>query len=118
MIKKLIWGWIICLLAAGPIWAQNAVVEFEGYYWVTNLSAEAKLTKDGRGTDVNLKSDLGIADQNFPFGRLTVFLNPAHRLTFNYTPISYNINTNIKYQKNRGIWRGNLYDQQPGDFRL
>jgi hypothetical protein len=96
MPKKLIWGWILCLLAAGPVLAQDAVVEFEGRYWFTNFSAEAKVTQDGRGTDVNLKSDLGLADKDLPYGRLSVFINPRHRLTLNYTPIGYNVDTNLK----------------------
>ncbi|MCJ7832774.1 MAG: hypothetical protein MUQ20_00115, partial [Deltaproteobacteria bacterium] len=96
MLKNLVWGWVLCLLAVSTVLAQDAVVEFEGRYWMTNFSAEAKVTQEGRGTDVNLKSDLGIADKNFPSGRFSVFISPTHRLTLNYTPISYNTDSNIK----------------------
>ncbi len=96
MLKNLVWGWILCLLTVSPVLAQDAVVEFEGRYWMTNLSAETKLTQDGIGTDIDLKSDLGIADKNFPSGRFVIFISPKHRLTIDYTPISYDIDSNIK----------------------
>jgi hypothetical protein len=96
MLKNLVWGWIICLLAASTVLAQGPVVEFEGRYWMTNLSAEAKVTEAGHGTDINLKSDLGLADKNFASGRLSFFVGQNHRLTFNYTPISYSTDSTIK----------------------
>ncbi len=96
MLKNLVWGWILCLLTVSPVLAQDAVVEFEGRYWMTNLSAETKLTQDGIGTDIDLKSDLGIVDKNFPSGRFVIFISPKHRLTIDYTPISYDIDSNIK----------------------
>jgi hypothetical protein len=96
MLKKLVWGWVLCLLAVSPVFAQDAVVEFEGRYWITNLSAEAKVTQEGKGTDINLKSDLDIADKNFLSGRFAFFISPNHRLTLNYTPISYSTDSNIK----------------------
>jgi hypothetical protein len=96
MLKKLVWGCILCLISASTSLAQAAVVEFEGRYWITNLSAEAKVTEAGNGTDIDLKRDLGIADQNFLSGRFSVNIGPNHRLTLNYTPIRYSINSNIK----------------------
>ena len=96
MLKNLVWGWVLCLLAVSTVLAQDAVVEFEGRYWMTNFSAEAKVTQAGQGSDINLKSDLGIADKNFPSGRFSFFISPTHRLTLNYTPISYNTDSTIK----------------------
>jgi hypothetical protein len=96
MPKKLVWGWIICLMAVSTVSAQDVVVEFEGRYWITNLSAETKVTGAGKGTDIDLKSDLGIADKNFPSGRINFFISPKHRLSLNYTPISFNTDSNLK----------------------
>ena len=66
MMKKIVWGLFLALIAANTGWAQNAVVEFEGRYWMTNLSTEVKVTREGQGTDINLKSDLDIADKSSP----------------------------------------------------
>jgi hypothetical protein len=96
MLKNMVWGLILGLLAASTVWAQDAVVEFEGRYWMTNLSAEAKVAQEGKGTDINLKSDVGLADKNFPSGRFNFFVSPNHRLTLSYTPISYKTDSNIK----------------------
>jgi hypothetical protein len=96
MLKKMVWGLLFGLVAANTVLAQNAVVEFEGRYWITNLSTEVKVTREGKGTDINFKSDLDLADKNFPSGRFSLFINPNHRLTFSYTPISYNSDSNLK----------------------
>ncbi len=96
MLKNLVLGLVLCLLAVGTVSAQDPVVEFEGRYWMTNLSAEGKVTQGGKGTDINLKSDLEIGDKNFFSGRFNVFISPTHRLSLNYTPISYNADSNLK----------------------
>jgi hypothetical protein len=95
MLKNLVWGLVLCLLGASTVFGQNAVVEFEGRYWMTNLSAEAKVTQAGKGTDIDLKSDLGLADKNFPYGRFTFFVSPNHRLTLSYTPINFKTDSTI-----------------------
>lgn len=96
MLKNLVLGSVLFLLAVGTVSAQDPVVEFEGRYWITNLSAEGKLTRGGQGTDIDLKSDLDIGDKNFFSGRFNFFISPTHRLTLNYTPISYNTDSNLK----------------------
>lgn len=96
MLKNLVWGLVLCLLGASTVFGQNAVVEFEGRYWMSNLSAEAKVIEQDRGTDINLKSDLGLGDKNFLSGRFNFFINPNHRLTLNYTPIRYDADSNIR----------------------
>jgi len=96
MLKNLVWGLFLSLITAGPVLAQNAVVEFEGQYWITTLSAETKVTLEGKGTDINIKSDLGIADKNFFSGRFNIFAGQKNRLTFSYTPISYESDSPIK----------------------
>lgn len=107
MLKNLVWGLMLCLLIASTVWAQNAAVEFEGRYWMTNLTAEAKVTEAGQGTNIDLKSDLGMADKNFPSGRFSFFAGPNHRLTLNYTPISYSTDSTLKRTVEFG---GETYD--------
>ncbi len=80
MLKNLVLGLVLFLLAVGTVSAQDPVVEFEGRYWITNLSAESKLTRGGQGTDIDLKSDLDIGDKNFFSGRFNFFISPTHRL--------------------------------------
>jgi hypothetical protein len=79
MLKNLVLGSVFCLLAVGTVLAQDPVVEFEGRYWMTNLSAETRVTEAGKGTDIDLKSDLGIADKNFPSGRFNIFISQIGR---------------------------------------
>lgn len=95
MLKKIVWAMVLGLLLGSAAWAQDAAVEFEGRYWMTNLSAVTKVTREGNGTDVDFKSDLKLDDKNFPYGRFTVFINPQNRLSFTYTPVSYSTNTII-----------------------
>ena len=108
MLKKIIWAMVLCLLIGGAAWAQDPAVEFEGRYWMTNLSSVVKVTKNGQGTDVDFKSDLKLDDKNFAYGRFTVFINPSHRLSFTYTPISYSTNTiltrDIGNDENGRLW--------------
>ena len=62
----------MCLLAVAPALclAQQTAGELEGRYWVTNSTQRLKLTEHGAGTDIDLKSDLGFKDHNFPEVRL------------------------------------------------
>lgn len=96
MLKNLVLGMVLLLLVVGTATAQDPVVEFEGRYWITNLSAEGKLTQGGIGTDIDLKSDLQIGDKNFFSGQFSFFISPTHRLTLNYTPISYNTDSTLR----------------------
>jgi hypothetical protein len=85
------------ILTAGVSFAQNDVkVELEGRYWITDLSAKAKVTEDNIGTEVNFKDDLGIGDENFPEGRFTWYTGPNSKLRFAYTQISYSGDKNVK----------------------
>jgi len=116
--KKLVWGMVLWVLAVSPALAQNAVVEFEGRYWITNLSAVSKVTREGRGTDVDLKSDLGLRDKGFPSGRFTVFINPANRLTLNYTPINYDTDTYLKRTLEFGGETYSINTRVVGDLKM
>ncbi|MEW6184583.1 MAG: hypothetical protein AB1585_02450 [Thermodesulfobacteriota bacterium] len=90
MWKKTLWVIVgFGLLAASVVTAQETPFEFDARYWFTTLSAETKFTQNNQGTDINLKSDLGVGDKNFPYGRFTFSFNPSNRLAFTYTPVSY-----------------------------
>jgi hypothetical protein len=118
MLKKLIWLIPICLLYAGPSPAQEAVVDFEGRYWVTDLSAVTKVQKSGRGTDVDFKSDLKLSDKNFPEGRMTVFVNPDNRLTLSYTPVDYSTDTRINRTVEFGGQTYSVNSRVIGDLKM
>ncbi|MBE0427213.1 MAG: hypothetical protein IBX72_11300 [Nitrospirae bacterium] len=64
-------------------------VEFEGIYWITDLKAEAKVTENNIGTDVDFKADLGLKDKNFPEGRFTWYTGPKSKLRLAYAQIGY-----------------------------
>jgi len=85
----------IGVAAAGE---QRATLELEGRWWMPNLSAEGKVEQDDIGTEIDFKNDLGLADKDFPFGRLTWYIGPNSRLRASYTPISYSGDTAITKQ--------------------
>lgn len=64
-------------------------VEFEGRYWITDLTAEAKVTGSGIGTDIDLKDDLGIKDEDFPDVRFTWYPGPNSKVRLAYTQVAY-----------------------------
>lgn len=90
MLKQLLI--IICFLLVTPdfSFAKNDInVEFEGRYWITDLTAEAKVTEDGIGTEIDFQDDLGLDDKNFPEGRFTWYPGANSRIRVSYTQISY-----------------------------
>ncbi len=92
--RHLLWA-VLGIWIISPLWAQDLRVEFEGRYWLTDLSGEVKLTENNQGTDIKVKSDLGIQDKNFPIGRFQLFLNPQNRISFTYTPVSYGADSRL-----------------------
>ncbi len=82
-----------CLVAlaalALPQPAGTASLEFEGRYWAPELSGELEVQTRGVGTRVDLRADLGIQDNEFPEGRLT--LRPTRKLKLRaaFMPLSY-----------------------------
>ncbi len=64
-------------------------VEFEGRYWITDLTAEAKVTEFGIGTDIDLKDDLGLKDEDFPDVRFTWYTGPKSKLRLTYFQVAY-----------------------------
>ena len=70
-----------------PLAAQTSV-ELEGQYWFTQLHATIRVEKNGFGTDIDARKDLGMTDANFPVGRASVSWG-HHTLSFEYTPIDF-----------------------------
>jgi opacity protein-like surface antigen len=65
-------------------------IEFEGRYWVTDLQAETKVTSNSLiGTNIDLRDDLGIDNEDFPEARLTWHTGPNSRIRFAYTQVAY-----------------------------
>jgi len=77
------------LLYSGIALAQEPTVEFEGRCWVTDLDAKVKVSKSGIGEKFDLKSDLGVDDQNLPEGRLYWHTGPSSRIRFAYTQADF-----------------------------
>jgi len=71
-------------------------VEFEGRYWITDLTAKAKVTESGIGTDIDFKADLGLKDENFPDVRFTWYTGPKSKLRLAYTQVAYSGAKNVE----------------------
>jgi len=71
------------------------ILELEGRYWIPKLSANLKLSDYNTmgveilGTDINIKNDLGIKDENFFSGRLILQITKRNKIRFSYLPIRY-----------------------------
>jgi hypothetical protein len=97
MLRKFLFAMCLLLIASGTALAQNdAKVEFEGRYWITDLTARAKVTENDVGTDIDFKTDLGLKDKNFPDGRFTWYTGPKSKLRLAYTRISYSGDKNVE----------------------
>jgi len=82
----------VTVLAAAPLAAQT--VEIEGRFWPATLDAQVKVTGGLTGippelSTIDLKSDLGLKDENLQEWRLTVFTGPHSRLRLGYLSMSY-----------------------------
>lgn len=95
MLRKILLS-VCFLVVTTAIAFADTKVEFEGRYWITGLTAKAKVTEDGIGTDIDFKADLGLKDKNFPEGRFTWYTGPKSKLRFAYTQISYSGDKNAE----------------------
>src|SRR5438045_766049 len=78
---------LFTLLSIGFLSAQTSV-ELEGRYWFSQLNSKIRVERNGLGTDIDTKNDLGFSDSGFPEGRAT--LQWGHnRLGFAYEPIDF-----------------------------
>jgi hypothetical protein len=87
---------MVVLFMALPAAAQEAQFELEGRYWLSDFSAEARWTDNGQGTDINLKTDLGLENKGLPGGRFVLAFNPQNRLWFAYIPVTYRSDTRLR----------------------
>ena len=78
--------WAICVTQAD---AQDVTVEFEGRYWFADLDSNVKVVESGIGSTINVPSDLGVDNENFPEGRLIWHTTENSKLRFTYTRAMY-----------------------------
>jgi hypothetical protein len=74
---------------------KDVTLEFEGRYWFTNMQANAKVTQNDIGTNIDLKHDLDMENEGFPEGRLTWYTGPKSRIRLAYTQATYKGDTNL-----------------------
>lgn len=97
MLRRFLFSVCFLVITIGVAFAQDTKVEFEGRYWITDLTAKAKLTEaDITGTDIDFKADLGIEDKNFPDARFTWYTGPQSKLRLTYTQIDYSGDKNVE----------------------
>ncbi len=85
---------LIALLAAPA--AGNAVgFEIEGRYWLPDLSGQVEVGTRGVSTAIDLLSDLGMDDDEFIEGRLTLWLTRQFKVRAAFMPLSFAGNTVI-----------------------
>ncbi|MFH1355426.1 MAG: hypothetical protein ABIH19_04690, partial [Candidatus Omnitrophota bacterium] len=95
MLKKLFLVVCFLIVSLSSSFAEDTKVEFEGRYWITDLDAKAQVDAAGiGGTRLDLKSDLGIGDEDFPEGRVTLNLGSA-KWRFAYMQVDYSGNQNL-----------------------
>jgi hypothetical protein len=78
----------LVLAAARPAAGQTGF-EIEGSYWMSDLTADARVSDGTLGTDVDFKKDLGLKDKNFPDGRLIWHIGPHNSVRLAYLQVSY-----------------------------
>jgi len=77
--------------------ADSEKFEAEARYWFTDLESKASVTSSGvAGTDIDLKDDLGIGDENLPEARLIWHTGPNSKIRFAYTQVGYSGSKDIE----------------------
>jgi len=89
MWKKVMLICAVLLFTASWAFAQDAVLEFEGRYWIPDLVAKAKIEESSIGSDIDFKSDLGIKDENFPEARFIWNIGPDSKIRLFYTQAKF-----------------------------
>lgn len=95
MRKKILLGLVFLVFSITAAFSEDAALEFEGRYWVTDLTAKTKVVESSIGTDFDFKSDLGMKDENFPEARVIWNINDNNKLRFAYTLVNYSGDNNI-----------------------
>lgn len=67
----------------------SAIVDVEARYWFADFDDTIKVTEGSAvGTDINLVDDLGVGDENFVEGRITLELG-SHKIRYGYMPLKW-----------------------------
>jgi hypothetical protein len=75
---------------------KTATLELEGRYWIPTLKASARASGEVRGTDIDLKGDLGLGNKDFAGGKLTWYTGNASRLFFDMSATRFSGDKNIQ----------------------
>lgn len=79
------------------VYANSEKIEAEARYWFTDLESKASVTASGvTGTDIDLKDDLGIGDEDLPEARLIWHTGPNSKIRLAYTQVNYSGSKNIE----------------------
>ena len=79
--------WMIGVFAAGTLYAQTHI-ELEARGWFSDVNSTIRVERQGLGTDIDGKDDLGFSRAAFPVGRATLSWG-NHRFSFDYTPLEF-----------------------------
>jgi opacity protein-like surface antigen len=86
--KNFLAAFLVVLASTSYAQAQDkdATLELVGRYWVPTLKASARVDPDTdvRGTDIDLKDDLGLGNKSFPSGRVIWHTGPGSNLFLDY----------------------------------
>ncbi|MFB3897633.1 MAG: hypothetical protein ACE14V_15175 [bacterium] len=100
--------YIIGILVVGLVGFAYSQMEFEGRYWLPDLTANARVSDAGiAGTEFDLVSDLGFDDENAFEGRLIWNISPRQVVRVAYTQLHYTGDQNINQQI---IFDGQVYN--------
>ena len=73
-----------------PATGEQFVIEFAGAYWYPTADISVASTVGTViGTDINLKNDLGLTDDNFPMFKIVLKPRAKHKIRLQYLPVSY-----------------------------
>jgi hypothetical protein len=96
MSKKILSVLVVLMFTPCLAFAQKRpTFELEGRYWITDLKGNIKVTEAHLGTDIDLKRDLGIKDENFPEARLTWYTGPKSKIRLAYTQVGFEGDENV-----------------------
>jgi len=74
---------------------KGPTLELEGRYWIPDLSGKVKASETFIDTEVDLKRDIGIKDENFPEARLTWYTGPKSKIRLAYTQAGFEGDENL-----------------------
>lgn len=87
--KRILLSVFCVILTSYAAVAYGALIEAEGRYWITDLTANAKVVESSIGTDLDFKSDLDIKDENLPETRVILHTGENSKFRLAYTQVNY-----------------------------